>query len=86
MARKERFYDNKTHRKTIVDEENLLGFRYTHDDFLDNQGNPTNGKSGKLTFTDEPISEVVKTKMTASAFIEELAKIHNVEIVGVVPT
>jgi len=50
------FYADKPERGTIIGRENSLGRRLLHDDFVNDEGNPTDGKSGRLTFsdTDEP--------------------------------
>ena len=47
------FYRDRTQRQNIIRRENNLGRRLLNDDFIDADGNATNGRSGRLTFTDD---------------------------------
>ena len=53
MAEKIEFYDSKSERASIIDREQELGFYVKNDDFVDGSGKPTDGNSGRLTFTNE---------------------------------
>ncbi len=44
-----KYYNSKDERKTILDDANSLGESIIHDDFLDKDGNATDGTKGKLT-------------------------------------
>ena len=52
MVDKEIFYPSKKQRTNILEKENTKGFQQIHDDFVDAQGIPTDGTSGRLTLTD----------------------------------
>ena len=49
-----KYYKDKLERDSILATENQLGKSMIHDDFIDVNNNPTNGKSGRLTFDTIP--------------------------------
>ena len=83
MVDKVRFYPNRGQRKQIIREENKLGFFVKHDDFIDSNDRPTDGKSGRLTLTDTR-DIVAKTRLkkqeVQDLIIEQFAKQNNIEI------
>ena len=59
------FYNSKSERTQIIDTQQALGFYVKNDDFVDSSGKPTDGNSGRLTFTnDEAVSELIMSPIT----------------------
>ncbi len=44
------FYNSKAERGQLIAAANQANESTIHDDFIDSNGNPTNGQSGRLTF------------------------------------
>ena len=44
------FYSDLRQKNTLLDDATPLGESMIHDDYVDISGNPTDGKSGRLTF------------------------------------
>ena len=83
MVDKVRFYPNIGQRKQIIREENKLGFFVKHDDFIDSNDMPTDGKSGRLTLTDtrDVVTKVrLRRQEVQDLVIEQFAKLNNIEI------
>ena len=57
------FYRDLTQRKTLIDAAQLNGDSMIHDDFIDTNGNPTDGTSGRLEFGTVP-NEIPTTDQT----------------------
>lgn len=59
-----KYYDNKVERISLIKEQNRQGLSLIHDNFINKQGNRTDGKSGQLIFgtpKEEP-ERIIKTK------------------------
>lgn len=55
MVTRTTFYSDLDERtKQIRNNTFNNGFRVLHDDFIDRENNPTDGLSGRLTFTNDP--------------------------------
>lgn len=72
MVEKTRFYNSLENRQAIIDEEIARGFSLLHDDFKDINGNDTDGKSGRLIFTNTTQKETRQSKSLTDALMEIL--------------
>ena len=59
------YYNTPNQRKVVINREQAEKFYVKNDDFVDRDGNPTDGDSGRLTFTNaETISEFNEPPVT----------------------
>lgn len=49
----QKYYSHWDERAKLLDSYNNRGFRCKHDDYTDKDGSPTDGKSGRLTFSND---------------------------------
>ncbi len=68
------FYADAAERVSLATAQNALSRRTKSDDFIDVNGNPTNGTSGRLTFTDDAeVGPPPKVNKTTEVFSNESA-------------
>jgi hypothetical protein len=82
MAEKVIFFRNRGQLQQIKTRAENAGFRTKHIDYVDSDGNPTDGKSGRLTLTNDPIVQPNKQQMNQRQLLEFLADKNNIELVG----
>ena len=76
------FYSNQSQRKTLIDDALVLGESTIHDDFIDSNGNSTNGKSGRLTFDVKTSPPLTADQITVRAIVDKInndQSLNNVE-------
>lgn len=80
-----KYYKDKNERKLIIN--GLKNSRVLHDDFLDEQQNPTDGDLGKLTIvsgvddpSNIPIPIPPKRILTTTQLLQELANERRIEL------
>ena len=76
------FYRDIIQRDNLKQRANTIGESTIHDDFIDINGNPTDGTSGKLTFDIKPDPvQRPKRDLSETDFINELANERDVRII-----
>ena len=76
------FYNSLANRTALLNSAHTLGESTIHDDFIDINGNPTDGKSGRLTLdiqTAPPLTQDQITVRAIIAKIESNQSLNNVE-------
>mgnify|MGYP000082480661 CR=1 FL=1 len=64
MAEKKIFYNSIAERDSILADQNTRGFHQLHDDFVDSDGNTTDGTIGRLTVTNKETREPPRQSKT----------------------
>lgn len=82
MAQRVIFYRNANEKKQKIQEQEAMGFRVLHDDFIDEAGKGTKKGRGRLTMTNDQDMARSLQEMTQAEFVALLAARHGVKIRG----
>ena len=76
------FYNTPSQRNALKQSANNIGESTIHDDFVDSNGNPTDGNSGRLTFDVIIPTPLTADQITVRALVDKInnnQSLNNVE-------
>jgi len=75
-----KYYKSMAELKTIRKGLLTTKERILHQDFIDKNGNTTNGSNGRLSIIDEIHTPYIEKQMTQADFIKMLAKNNRIKL------